>query len=116
MSGWRIDVAGVQGVLTRVGTVAQSLSAAVDGLTAQAEGALAGTAKCPIIADALSGFFEFEKPTLTAIGNRISASVGGAAAATKWYLQGDETMAAEQQAAAASTDGTALVAFKEPTP
>jgi len=116
MIGWKIDVPGVQGVLTKVGTAAQSLSGAVDGLTAQADSAFAGTAKCPIIADALSGFFEFEKPTLTGIVNRISASVGGAAAATQWYRRGDMTMAAEQQAAAASTDGTGEVAFEVPTP
>jgi hypothetical protein len=111
MSGWRIDVAGVQGVLTRVGVAAQSLTGAVDGLGAHAEGAVAGTASCPIIADALSGFFEFEKPTLTGIGTRISASVGGAAAATMSYVQGDQTMAAEQQAAAA-TAATGAVAGK----
>ena len=116
MSGWKILPEGVQSVLTRVSTSAESLSSATDGLVAQAEGALAGTANCPIIADALAGFFEFHKPTLTAIGNRINASVGGAAAATKWYRQGDMTMAAEQQAAAASTDGTAEVAFEVPTP
>lgn len=116
MSGWKISPGGVQGVLTRVSTSAETLSGATDGLVAQAQSALDGTAACPIIADALAGFFEFHQPTLTGIGNRINASVGGAAAATRWYLQGDEAMAAEQQAAAAGTHGTGLVEFEVPTP
>ncbi|WP_456844336.1 DUF6507 family protein [Cellulomonas sp. P5_C6] len=114
MSRWHIEPAGVQDVLTRVGSAAELLGSAVEQLPGHAESVVAGTASSPIIADALSGFFEFYKPTLTSIGNRINASVGGAAAATRWYLTGDEEMAAQQQAAAQSVAGTGVSTFTVP--
>src|SRR5690606_10588358 len=114
IDGWKITPAGVETVLKNVSTIASTLAGAVDGLPASAESALAGTANCPIIADALLGFFTHHEPTLTAIGNRINASCGGAAAATQWYLTGDETMAAEQQAEAATVAGTGVSTFEVP--
>ncbi|EYR63282.1 hypothetical protein N866_01680 [Actinotalea ferrariae CF5-4] len=109
MSGWRITPQGVQDVLQRVGATAAVLDAAVVGLPAKAEQAVAGTGQNPIIADALIGFFEHHATTLESIGNRINASVTGAAAATTAYVQGDEQMAAEHQAAAAQVAGTGRV-------
>lgn len=109
MSGWKITPEGVESVLLKVGTVAGTLSTAANGLPASAESALAGTAQCPIIGDALMGFFEHHGPTLQAIGDRINSSVTGAVGATEAYLLGDEEMAAEQQAAAVSVAGTGQV-------
>ena len=114
MTKWRIEPAGVQSVLTQVGTAAETLGSAVEKLPTHAEAVIAGTAGSPIIADAISGFFEFHKPALTSIGNRINASVGGAAAATRWYLTGDEEMAAQQQAAAQTVAGTGVSTFTVP--
>ena len=114
MTKWRIEPEGVQSVLTKVGTAAEVLGTAVENLPPHAETVVAGTANSPIIADAIAGFFEFYKPTLTSIGNRINASVGGAAAATRWYLTGDEEMAAQQQAAAQTVAGTGVSTFTVP--
>ncbi|NMR21745.1 DUF6507 family protein [Cellulomonas fimi] len=114
MSRWSITPEGVESVLTKVGTVAQTLSGAAEGLPASAESALAATGDNPIIGDALLGFFTHHRPTLESIGNRVNASVGGAAAATQWYLRGDETMAAQQQAAAATVAGTGVPTFQVP--
>jgi hypothetical protein len=114
MTGWRIEPEGVQTVLTKVGTAAELLGTAVEKLPPHAETVVAGSANSPIIADAIAGFFEFYKPTLTSIGNRINASVGGAAAATRWDLTGDETMAAQQQAAAQTVAGTGVSTFTVP--
>ena len=106
MSGWHIKPDEVETVLTTIGTVAGTLSGAVEGLPAKAEDAIAGTASSGIIADAVSGFFEHHSVTLESIGNRINAGVTGAAQATTAYLTGDEAMAAEHQASAATVAGT----------
>jgi hypothetical protein len=116
MSGWHIEPKGVQDVLLAVGGVAEALASAVQALPPHAETVVTGTASSPIIADALGGFFEFFEPTLKSMGNRINASVGGAAAATQWYLTGDEAMAAQQQAAAATVAGTGVSTFTVPHP
>ena len=100
MGGWHIIPADVVTTLRAVGSVAETLSGAADGLPVEAQSALEGAGRSAIIGDALNGFFAFHAPTLTAIGVRISASVGGAAAATECYVRGDEAMALEQQAAA----------------
>lgn len=108
IQGWRISPEGVQTVLTNVGAVAATLSGAVDGLPAKVETAVAATAGSPVIGDAIVGLFEHHTPTLEAIGNRIGAATGGAAAATMWYVTGDGEMATQQQQAAASAaDGAA---------
>lgn len=102
MTGWRISPDGVQGVLEGVVAVAGVLSSAVDDLSGATQEAVSGTADSAIIADALVGFFEAHKPTLESIGHRLESACTGAALATTAYLQGDEQMAAEQQAAALS--------------
>ena len=107
MGGWQIIPTDVVTVLRAVGTVAETLSGAADGLPVDAQSALDGTGRSAIIGEALNGFFEFHAPTLTAIGDRITASVGGAAAATGYYVRGDETMAGEQQAAAVAAAAAA---------
>jgi len=106
VSGWQIDPGKVQTVLTSVGSVAGVLSGAVDGLQPKAEDAIAGTGSSGIIADAIGGFFEHHSVTLQSIGDRINAGVTSAVQATNAYLVGDETMAAEHQAAAATVAGT----------
>lgn len=114
MSGWRIAPDGVQQVVSSVGEVAGRLNEAVQGLEPQVQNAVAATAESPVIADALIGFFDHHRPTLEAIGNRISSATGGAVAATTWYLTGDQEMAAQQQAAAASAlDGAATFSMPE---
>ena len=110
MGGWQIVPTEVVTVLRAVGSVAETLCGAADGLPIDAQAALVGTARSAIIGDALAGFFEFHAPTLTAIGERISASVGGAATATGYYVQGDETMAWEQQTAAVAAAAVAVTA------
>ncbi len=102
VDGWRIVPDGVRTVLTSVAQAAETLGSTVDALPAHVESAIAATAQSPVIADALSGFFEHHEPTLEAIGHRVNAAVGGASAATMWYVHGDGDMAAQQQAAASS--------------
>lgn len=114
MSGWRIAPDGVQQVVSSVGEVAARLNEAVTGLETHVQSAVTATAESPVIADALVGFFDHHRPTLEAIGNRISSATGGAVAATTWYLTGDQEMAAQQQSAAATAvDGAATFTLPE---
>ena len=115
MTRWHIEPGGVQDVLTKVGNVAGLLSNVVQAMPGKAEAAVTA-GNSPIIGDAIAGFFEHHKPTLEGIGNRINASLGGAAAATRWYLEGDETMAAQQQSAAATCTGPRGRRTMEPPP
>ena len=102
MTGWRISPDGVQGVLEGVTAVAGVLSTAVQSMSDSAQEAVTGTGESAIIADALVGFFDAYEPTLESMGARLSSACTGAALATTAYLQGDEEMAADQQAAALS--------------
>ncbi|WP_415855451.1 DUF6507 family protein [Sinomonas sp. G460-2] len=119
MSGWNVDPAGVERVLTDVahqGTViSDALGGSADGRTQGIDkiSATAVTAaQSQVIGDAIVAFFDHEKPVLTGITNRIKASLMGASKATQEIVDGDEAMAASTQAkavaAAASGDFSAL--------
>lgn len=83
------------------------LSTATTSLSGATREAVTGTGDSAVVADALVGFFEANAPTLESIGTRLNAACTGAALATTAYIQGDEEMAAQQQAAALSVLPTA---------
>jgi hypothetical protein len=77
----------------------KSVDAAVEGVV--------GAAQSELIGGALTEFFATVKPDLVAVENRIPAAIHGAISATNAIVEGDETMAAsmEQAAAASAVSG-----------
>lgn len=103
--GWQIDVPGVQGVLTQVNGSAGTLGTALQPAAAAFE-ALAGGCCGEFAASiAASGgeLLQSRQWQLTQITNAINSALGGAAAATQEYINGDEQMAANLQAQASQT-------------
>lgn len=98
MSKWDIDPAGVSTVLTDVGTQADALSTALNGLETPFTNGVTATASAAI-GEAIGGYFEMEGPRISGMSTRISAACEGVVNATKAYLAGDEQMAADAQAA-----------------
>lgn len=114
VDGWRVDPAGVQNVLTAVSDRTITMSTALGG---SEDGSVQGVdtivqdaataAQSQVIGEAIAGFFEHRKATLTGIQNRVRASLLGASGATQAVIDGDEEMAATTQAnaVAAATSG-----------
>lgn len=104
--GWSIRAGEVETVLRAVVAEAQTLTDAVNAIEGHVASAVTGSADSPVVAEAISVFFENRRTALQAMGTRVNAAVTGAKEATGWYLQGDEEMAATQQALAATVAGT----------
>ncbi|WFR66584.1 DUF6507 family protein [Curtobacterium flaccumfaciens] len=107
--GWRVDPAGVESVLNSVvdhtTTMSDALGGSEDGTVQGVDTIVqdaATAAQSQVIGEAVAGFFEHRKNTLTGIQNRIRASLLGASGATKAIIDGDEHMAATTQANAVS--------------
>ncbi|GAA3337210.1 hypothetical protein GCM10017714_03220 [Curtobacterium pusillum] len=113
VDGWRVDPAGVESVLNSVANRTTTMSTALGG---SEDGSVQGVdtivqdaataAESQVIGEAVAGFFEHRKATLTGIQNRIRASLLGASGATKAIIAGDEHMAATTQANAVSAAST----------
>lgn len=102
MSGqWRVDPAGVRGVLGQVESAEQGIIGGVKPLGDAVRGA-AGAAESAWIGEALEAFFGVVQPWLDQIEQRIPAAVGGAVGATLAVIDGDGTMAEQIEANAAS--------------
>ncbi|WP_328538104.1 DUF6507 family protein [Streptomyces sp. NBC_00344] len=108
MTAWDISVSGVQGVLDRTATAAEGLSDAGKALdktlpsAATSAGTISGTycgAGPPSgpVAGALAEFFNAKQRDLLYIAKRTTKSLNGAAEATREYVKGDLTMAADTQ-------------------
>lgn len=100
-----MDPAGVQGVLTtvtdRTTTMSQALGGSEDGSVQGVDTIVqdaAVAAQSQVIGDAIAGFFEDRKDTLTGIQNRIRASLLGASGAAQAIIDHDDEMAARTQA------------------
>lgn len=111
MSSWSIDAPGVVGVLGLVETSATELSTALDGMVSAHEVLVIGSGVLASVPNEILALIESEKSRLDNIGNRISACTLGASTATAAYVQGDETMAANTQAAAIAAAGSGDLSF-----
>lgn len=109
VDGWRVEPAGVQSVLTavvdRTTTMSTALGGSEDGSVEGVDTIVqdaATAAQSQVIGEAVAGFFEHRRSTLTGIQDRIRASLLGASGATQAVVDGDEEMAATTQANAVS--------------
>lgn len=115
MSQWQIDPAGVQEVLTTVGTDNEDLSAelAEEKFTAIFEGLMWGGVLTQDVPMAVQSLLNDQNNNLTNVMNRITAAQLGVANATIAYNNGQEDMAgnfqSEALAAAESGDFTYFV-------
>lgn len=109
---WDIDPHGVSSVVGKAATAAKGLQGQVSALAKHLEDAAnhagtidAGTGSGDgkggqtggLVAVALGQFAEATQATLKFMGTRSGASLNGAIDATKKYLEGDLTMAADAQ-------------------
>ncbi|MGQ0777609.1 MAG: DUF6507 family protein [Pseudonocardiales bacterium] len=99
MNGWDISPSGVRGVLPQTEAVAQAFEGHLTSMNSAIEGAAAETSSGPIIT-ALTGWLDKQRPNINFMFTRTGACITGAAQATNAYIDGDETMAANAQAAA----------------
>ncbi|NMR20212.1 DUF6507 family protein [Cellulomonas fimi] len=102
MTSWSISPAEVRAVLEHVRLEAAGLDDTVRGIDTAIAGALDACADSPVIGEALAIFVENRAVELRLVDARIDDAVAGALTATVAYERGDEQMAAEQQAMAAS--------------
>lgn len=111
MAGWKVAPTGVEGVLNNVvaksATITDSLggSGSVAGVDKVAEDTVTAT-QSQVIGSAVVAFFDYEKPLLGGISDRIRASVLGASEATQAIVDGDERMAADTQSKAVAAAAT----------
>ncbi|MEU6174619.1 DUF6507 family protein [Streptantibioticus parmotrematis] len=109
---WDIDPQGVSSVVGKTATIAEGLQGQVSALAKHLESAAknAGTIAAGggsgggkdgqaggLVGVALGQFAEATQATLEFMGSRSGASLNGAVDATKAYLEGDLTMAADAQ-------------------
>lgn len=108
MTGWRIEPAGVQGVLTGVEGSAEDLGKSLTEakLTAALQGLTWGGAITQAVPGAVQALFEDQAVNLSNIGNRINAGIVGVANATIAYRSGQEQMAATFQDQAVKSAGS----------
>ncbi|KNE84133.1 MULTISPECIES: DUF6507 family protein [Streptomyces] len=106
MSGWDIDVNGVQGVLSKTGEVAGKLETQASSYSdhmesaASSAGTIAGGGEAPemgLVGAALAEFAMKTQDDLMFVGARAGKSMTGAVDAVKAYNQGDLDMAAAAQ-------------------
>ena len=96
---WKIDPAGVNGILKQVGAEQQGLVAALG--EGEFEAIFTGIGEAGgLIAEvpkALQALMENQKSNLQAVTNRVAAGTNGVANAVVSYNQGQEAMAGEFQ-------------------
>ncbi|GAA1857715.1 DUF6507 family protein [Myceligenerans crystallogenes] len=98
--GWELDPAAIQRTLQGTLTDGENLDATLAKPQETHEKvAAASPGAVPVLA-ALTGFFEARGRLRDDVRERVQAGVTGAATALHWYQQGDEEMAATQQALA----------------
>lgn len=106
MSGYEITLSGCETVLNAMLVEAGELSTALGGIEGIVTSAVTSSGQSPVIAEALSVFFENRTATLQGIGTRMEAGMTGAVAAIGWYNKGDEEMMLTQQQLASQVAST----------
>ena len=99
MTSWKIDPAGVEKILTGVGTEQEGLIAALgDG---EFEAIFTGISEAggliAKVPEALQALMQNQKSNLQAVTNRVAAGTNGVANSVAAYNRGQEDMAGEFQ-------------------
>ncbi len=99
MTSWKIDPAGVEKILTGVGTEQEGLIAALgDG---EFEAIFTGISEAggliAKVPEALQALMQNQKSNLQAVTNRVAAGAAGVKNSVKAYARGQEDMAGEFQ-------------------
>ena len=99
MTSWKIDPAGVEKILTGVGTEQEGLIAALgDG---EFEAIFTGISEAggliAKVPEALQALMQNQKSNLQAVTNRVAAGAAGVKNSAKAYALGQEDMAGEFQ-------------------
>jgi hypothetical protein len=99
MTGWRIDPAGVQGVLSAVEEQAEALGEVLSESAFQGvlDGLASGGVLTQDVPGAVNAVISDQLSNLTNISNRINAGVVGVANAVIAYRNGQEEMAGTYQ-------------------
>lgn len=96
--GWNIDPEAVKAVCDETLEAGENLSESLGSFQDPIVSAVEGAGGSRTVAEALYAFSENRQRSNQEMVNRVQAGVAGAATATGWYVQGDEEMAAQQQA------------------
>jgi hypothetical protein len=110
VTGWRVDPAGLNRILTDTNAAVQGVSSALAG-PAESVGDVQGAAGYDgIVLSAYAGFMqELFDGTVTRMFERYSSALEGTANAANAYLAGDEQIAATIASAMSASDfGAAL--------
>ena len=99
MTSWKIDPAGVNGILAGVGTEQEGLIAALgDG---EFEAIFTGISEAggliAKVPEALQALMQNQKSNLQAVTNRVAAGAAGVKNSVQAYARGQEDMAGEFQ-------------------
>lgn len=97
IDGYALDLPKCEQVLRQVEVDADGLSTALSGIEGIVTSAVAGTGTSPVVAEAISVFFDNRTALLQGIGTRVLSAMTGTAAAIGWYNQGDDEMRISQQ-------------------
>lgn len=92
MSRYRIDPAGVQGVLKRTGEAAEGFETDLEPLPGYVESAAGACGGSGAIVPALDVFFTEQGKQMKAIAQQVNACLTGAVAATTAYNDADFDM------------------------
>jgi hypothetical protein len=107
MPKWDIHVGGVEAVLNDAVHAARPLERHSKALDQEMKSA-AKASSAPyldIVVTALQGFYQHAEEMLPEISKELNAVLGGAAKATRAYVEGDEHMAIEAERKAARATG-----------
>lgn len=102
MTSFAIKSDEIAGVLTSVETPVSALMTNFQNLSTAAVAVFDNDGMTDTVSSALNTLFEDQSGRITAIGNRINASMSGVYFATLEYNHGHEDMVAQTQAAAVS--------------
>jgi len=94
MTGWRVDPAGLNIIITDANTAIQAVGTALDGSVATVGDVQAAGGYDGIVSSAYAGFMqELFEGTITSMFTKYSAALEGTANAANAYLSGDEEIA-----------------------
>lgn len=105
MTGWRVDPAGLNTILTDTNEAIQAVGAALEGAGGTVDDVVAAAGYDGIVATAYSDFLqEIFEGAVTQMFSTYSAALEGTANAANAYMTGDEENAATIAAAIAASN------------
>ena len=110
MTGWRVDPAGLNLIITDSSTAIQAVGTALDGAVATVGEVQAGGGYDGIVSTAYQGFMqELFDGTITGMFTKYSTALEGTVGAANAYLAGDEASAGTIAASLAASDFSAAM-------